>query len=94
MDQKLLFHKLLRSIFGPKQAKVGSQDPIFTVFDGSGPLSTIPEVPKSGSGGSIWPEFKSVVVAAVIRKSASERFTVTTYVGQSSEDLEPYQRRR
>ncbi|CAL5393816.1 unnamed protein product [Camellia sinensis] len=86
MDQKLLFHKLLRSIFGPKQAKVGSQDPSFTVFDGSGRLSTIPEVPESGSGGRIWPEFKSVAVAAVIRKSAFERFTATTSIDYSSKE--------
>ncbi|CAL5390957.1 unnamed protein product [Camellia sinensis] len=86
MDQKLLFHKLLRSIFCPKQAKVGSQDPVFTVFDGSGPLSTIPEVPESGSGGRIWPEFKSVAVAPVIRKLASERFTATTSIANKVAD--------
>ncbi|KAL7165520.1 hypothetical protein ACSBR2_041245 [Camellia fascicularis] len=71
------FHKFLQSIFGPKQAKAGSQDPFFAVFDGSGPLSTIPEVPESGSGGEISPEFKSV---AAVRKSTSEQFTATTSI--------------
>ncbi|KAL7236802.1 hypothetical protein ACSBR1_019992 [Camellia fascicularis] len=78
-----LFHKLLRSIFGPKQVKAGSQDPFFSFFDGSGPLSTISEVPESGSGDRISPEFKFVAAAAVIRKSASERFTATTSIGIS-----------
>ncbi|CAL5378535.1 unnamed protein product [Camellia sinensis] len=78
-----LFHKLLRSIFGPKQAKAGSQDPFFALFDGSGPLSTISEVPESGSSDRISPEFKLVAVAAVIRKSTSERFTATTSIGIS-----------
>ncbi|GMP37959.1 hypothetical protein CsSME_00009409 [Camellia sinensis var. sinensis] len=77
------FHKLLRSIFGPKQAKAGSQDPFLALFDGSGPLSTISEMPESGSGDGISPEFKLAAAAAVIRKSASERFTATTSVGIS-----------
>ncbi|KAL7206697.1 hypothetical protein ACSBR2_019420 [Camellia fascicularis] len=76
------FHKLLRSIFGPKQGKTGSQDPFFALFNGSGPLSTISEMPESGSGDGISPEFKSAAVA-VIRRSASERFTATTSIGIS-----------
>ncbi|CAL5377340.1 unnamed protein product [Camellia sinensis] len=50
--------------------------------------------PESGSGGRISLEFKSVAATTVIRNSASEQFTATTFIGQSSEDLEPYQRRR
>ncbi|GMP47612.1 hypothetical protein CsSME_00015274 [Camellia sinensis var. sinensis] len=42
------------------------------------PLSTILQVSESGSGVGILPEFKSMVVAAVIRKSAFERFIATT----------------
>ncbi|CAL5434296.1 unnamed protein product [Camellia sinensis] len=72
------FHKLLRSIFSPKQAKAGSQDLFFAVFDGSGSLLTILEVPASGGGGGISSECKSMAVAVVIRKSAFEQFTPTT----------------
>ncbi|GMQ01428.1 hypothetical protein CsSME_00048077 [Camellia sinensis var. sinensis] len=77
------FHKLLRSIFGLTQAKVGLQDPFFALFDGSGPLSTISEVSENGSGDGISSEFKSMAVATVIRKSASERFIATTSIGIS-----------
>ncbi|GMP37957.1 hypothetical protein CsSME_00009408 [Camellia sinensis var. sinensis] len=48
--------------FQPQQAKTGSQDPFFAVFDG-------------GSGGRISLEFKSMAAAMVIGKSAFERFT-------------------
>ncbi|PSS11328.1 Coiled-coil domain-containing protein [Actinidia chinensis var. chinensis] len=75
------FHKLLKSIFGPKQiagpwykAQGEAKDKFYVLYDLSGALSTIPEGPESGldhSGFS--PNLKSMV-----GRSASDRFRPTS----------------
>uniref|UniRef100_A0A5B7BH69 Uncharacterized protein n=1 Tax=Davidia involucrata TaxID=16924 RepID=A0A5B7BH69_DAVIN len=76
------FQKLLRSVFRPKQSNSSlfrvqerSQDRFYVVYDRSGVLSTIPEVPETGAEyGGLSPEIKS----SLARRTASDRFTATS----------------
>lgn len=68
-------HRLLRSVFKPKQNDtnnpfLAAQDGYYVVYEKSGVLSTIPEVPEFDG---LSPEIKSLV-----RKTASDRFTVNS----------------
>ncbi|XP_052210859.1 uncharacterized protein LOC127813761 [Diospyros lotus] len=72
------FHKLLRSIFGSKQAtcgpffkvQEGSKDGFYVLYDKSSALSTIPEGPETGG---LSPDLKSLT-----RRSESHRFAATS----------------
>ncbi|CAK9163045.1 unnamed protein product [Ilex paraguariensis] len=74
-------HKLLRSVFRPKQNSSSlfgvqdhSQDGIFyDVYDTSGVLSTIPEVPETAGDYDFSPEITSLV-----RRTTSDRFKPTS----------------
>ncbi|KAF8412139.1 hypothetical protein HHK36_000095 [Tetracentron sinense] len=75
------FHKLLRVVFRSKptsatkfQLQDRSQDGFYVVYDTSGALTTIPEVPEIDTDYvGVLPEFDSIV-----RRTASDRFTPTS----------------
>ncbi|XP_022843024.1 uncharacterized protein LOC111366516 [Olea europaea var. sylvestris] len=62
------FHKLLRSVFRPKQNKSGQG--FYVAYDTPSTLSTIPEAPEFDR---LSPEIRSLV-----RRTASDRFTATS----------------
>ncbi|EEF51323.1 conserved hypothetical protein [Ricinus communis] len=77
-------NKLLKSVFKSRQNSTGlfrfrdrPGDEYCAVYDKSGALSTIPEVPEIDFGG-FSPEINSLV-----RRSGSERFTATSVMGIS-----------
>lgn len=73
------FHKLLRSLFRPKQHRHRSRDGFYVVYDTSGTLSTIPELPEMAPDyDALSPEMKSLV-----RRTASDRFTAASIAGIS-----------
>ncbi|KAL5551938.1 hypothetical protein UlMin_002114 [Ulmus minor] len=68
-------NKLLRSVFRPKpnsspvyRVQEQSEDGFFVVYDKSGSLTTIPEVPEIDFGG-LSPE-----IGSLVRRTGSERF--------------------
>ncbi|KAM7525853.1 hypothetical protein LguiA_015755 [Lonicera macranthoides] len=73
------FHKLLRSLFRPKQHRHRSQDGFYVVYDTSGTLSTIPELPEMAPDyDALSPEMKSLV-----RRTTSDRLTAASIAGIS-----------
>ena len=73
-------HKLLRSVFKPKptpssEVRVQEQpkDGFYFVYDKSGALNTIPEVPHEFDFSGLSPE-----IGSLVRRSASERVTATS----------------
>ncbi|KAH7513776.1 hypothetical protein FEM48_Zijuj11G0018000 [Ziziphus jujuba var. spinosa] len=69
-------NKLLRSVFKSKnpvfRVKEQSEDGFFVVYDKSGALTTIPEVPEIDFGG-LSPE-----IGSLVRRTGSERFTAAS----------------
>lgn len=72
-------HKLLRSVFKPKptssavlRVQEQSKDGFYVVYDKSGSLTTIPEVPEIDFNGF------SPEIGSLVRRSTSERFTATS----------------
>ncbi|OMO85166.1 hypothetical protein COLO4_21708 [Corchorus olitorius] len=78
--------KLFKSMFKFKQSssssvlwlKQRSNEEYYVVYDKTGALTTIPEVPEIDFGGALSPEINSLV-----RRTASERFTAASTVGIS-----------
>ncbi|XP_062147029.1 uncharacterized protein LOC133854771 [Alnus glutinosa] len=72
-------HKLLRSVFKPKPTsgpvlgvQEQSKDGFYVVYDKSGSLTTIPEVPEIDFNGF------SPEIGSLVKRSTSERFTATS----------------